>query len=83
MTTSNGRREINIHAWNYENDPEYRALIDFIRENQPVSAYSAELNRWNPMKYGGRNGPLTIAMTLARVIVTDDDELTYTLKEGI
>jgi hypothetical protein len=73
------------HDLLYRDDIEYRALIDFIRDNQPVDAYDSRLNRWSPMRYPGNNGPLTIAEVFTKVIKSghsDDNPIIFTLVES-
>jgi hypothetical protein len=73
------------HDLLYRGDIEYQDLIDFIRDNQPVDAYDSRLDRWSPMKYPGKNGPLTIAECITKVITSghcDDNPILFTLVES-
>jgi hypothetical protein len=70
------------HDLLYRDDVEYRDLVNFIRDNQPVDGYDPRLDRWSPTKYPKINGPLTIAEVFTKVIKTghcDDNPIIFTL----
>ena len=57
----------------YRDDLEYKALVDFIYYEGVVDDTDPRLDRWSPMKYPGKNGPLTIAETFTKIIIWDQD----------
>lgn len=59
------------HALLMKIEPEYKALHDFIEDNQPVDEYDKRLDRWGPMIYRNINGPLCIAEVFTKSIIND------------
>lgn len=63
----------------YKDDAEYRDLVDFIELEYMVSDTDPRLERWSPMKYPGKNGPLTIAETFTKIILWDQEASEFVL----
>jgi hypothetical protein len=61
------------HIALYRDDLEYKALCDFFEDEGMVDDMDPRLDRWSPMNYPGRNGPLTIAEVFTKIIIWDQD----------